>query len=196
MKDAVATMGDILPPEAGGRDAVHVAVFSATSAEKLYPGQHVAIVPREGDADAHVKSVGETAGIVDPFIRHPIPAGERFWVYLYPRTITGLSHRWSHPAFEQAAETYAPPSSKLASEQWLKNFVQDRDCPSYEVVLGEASKWWDDRSDNWSDEYLHFNGSDARGEIPAEFWHHIGVILGRPMQDEKRDKPTYFSCAC
>ena len=195
-QDAVATMGNILPPDAGGRDAVHVAVFSATSAERMFPGQHVAIVPREGEADAHVKSTGETAGIVDPFLRQPVPPGERFWVYLYPRTITALSHRWSHPAFEKTDTVYVAPSSKLASEQWLRDFVERSDCPSYEAVLGLASAWWDSRGDSWDDQYLLVSGSDAHGEIPPEFWEHIGVVLGRQMSNPSRGRPSYFSCSC
>lgn len=147
MKDAVATMGGLLPEDAGGRDAVHVAVFSAVSEEKLFPGQGLAVV-REG-ADTVVASGGDVA-IVDPFLRGPVLPGQRFWAYLYPRTITGLAHRWSHPVFEDSGTTYAPPSEKLASEKWLRDFVARSDCPSYEEVIGKAAQFVDSGLDEES----------------------------------------------
>ena len=194
MKDAVATMGNILPPDAGGRDAVHVAVFSATSHEQLFPSQHVAIA---GVGDGQDKRVSATAergcvGIVDPFLRSPVTPGQRVWVYLYPRTITALSHRWSHPAFEAVDSSYVPPSAKLQSEQWLRDFVNRSDCPSYEKVVSVAEDFLSGRNDG-DDEYLLVSGQDAHGEIPPEFWQHIEVVLGRPVPPKC---PTYFSCSC
>lgn len=193
MKDAVATMGNVLPDDAGGRDAVHVAVFSAFSNTKLLPGQDVAVVER-GEHDAKVAPHGEHVGIVDPFLRHSIEPGARFWVYLYPRTITALSHRWSHPAFEATEASYAPPSLKLESEQWLKDFTAHADCPGYYAVLGAAERVADGApGSDFDPEYLHFDGSDAHGEIPEEFWHHVSVVLGRPIRGVKA---KYFSCSC
>jgi hypothetical protein len=52
-KDAVATMGDVLPEDAGGRDAVHVAVFSAVSEERLFAGHEIIIVSH-GERDTLV----------------------------------------------------------------------------------------------------------------------------------------------
>jgi hypothetical protein len=196
MKDAVATMGALLPEDSGGRDAVHVAVFSATSMVRVYAGQDVGMA-KQSDTDSIVSPLVATKiGIVDPFIKGDLHPGARFWVFLYPRTITALSHRWSHPAFEQTVAAYAPPSSKLASEQWLRDFIKRSDCPDYEMVIAEAAKWWDGRSVGWSDDYLHFDDRDAHGDIPSEFWDHIAVVLGRPMQQPDRDRPSYFSCAC
>lgn len=193
MKDAVATMGDLLPDDAGGRDAVHVAVFSAHSTVPLFPSQRVAVVSR-GEADAEVSPIGECCGIVDPFLMTAVKPGERCWIYLFPRTITALSHRWSHPAFEESIAFYAPPSAKLTSEQWLRDFCAKSDCPSYEEVMGKASRVADGGSgSNFDDNYLHFNDQDAHGEIPPEFWDHVAAVLGRPILGSK---PTYFSCAC
>lgn len=194
MKDAVATMGGLLPQDAGGRDAVHVAVFSAFAIEKLFPSQAVSVVEQR-DRDTMVSSSGESVGIVDPFLIAPVPPGERFWCYLYPRTITALSHRWSHPGFEATDTIYSTPASKVASEKWLRDFVQHSDCPSYDEVIGKAAQFaiGGGGTAQWDDEYLHFNGQDAHGEIPPEFWDHVAVILGTEI---KGDRPKYFSCSC
>ena len=197
MKDAVATMGGLLPDNVAGRDAVHVAVFSATAREgTLFPGQHVAIVSlSEQDAIVSATAEHQTVGIVDPFLRAPVHPGQRFWVYLYPRTITALSHRWSHPAFEATDSVYVPPSDKLKSEEWLRDFVSRTDCPSYEEVMGLAAHFAQtgDADGYGGTEYLLVRGSDAHGDIPPEFWDHAEVVLGRKIPGER---PAYFSCSC
>lgn len=204
-KDAVATMGDILPDDAGGRDAVHVAVVSCVAQSKLHPGQHIGIGERDGKDYAADASATKQIGIVDPYIEKPVMVGQRFWLYLYPRSITGLSHRWTHPAFNDDANadaSYAPPSVKLASEQWLRNFCKTADCPGYESVMRliKEGDYADGGEDGYPDyycgridaEYMHFGGSDAHGEIPTEFWTHVENVLGHPV----KYKPTYFSCSC
>ena len=199
MKDAVATMGGILPADAGGRDAVHVAVFSAIAPIILFPCQHVSVVHPEPNEHGDVvvsgaEGVAPRVGIVDPFLSSPVPAGERFWVYLYPRTITALSHRWSHPAFESSTTTYENPARKLASEQWLQDFCKNADCPGYHAVMGMAEKIANGGSgSDWDDECMHFSGSDAHGDIPDEFWDHVAIVLGREI---KGPKAKYFSCSC
>jgi hypothetical protein len=193
MKDAVATMGGLLPDDAGGRDAVHVAVFSATSDENLSPCQPVGLVEHTG-RDAKVRSAaGESVGIVDPFLKGIAGAGSRFWVYLYPRTITGLAHQWTHPSFEDAATSYARPTDRAASEAWLQEFCRAADCPGYHAVMGKAEQIADGGGASWDDEYMHFDGMDAHGDIPPEFWDHVEVVLGRPIQGERA---KYFSCSC
>lgn len=203
MKDAVATMGGILPDDTFGRDAVHVAVFSAHSGVKLYPGQDVSIVHR-GERDTEVGPVGSFAGIVDPFLKAAVPPGERFWCYLYPRTITALAHRWSHPAFEtgeiakQALQVasedptriYVTPTMKLESERWLRDECENNfRMPSYERLM-EAVLRYDPHE---GDEYLTIFDTDASGEIPATMWGHLENILGRRIPGTK---PLYFSCSC
>lgn len=209
MKDAVATMGNLLPDDAWGRDAVHVAVFSAFSTETLFGGQPVSIVSEEGK-DMRVSRNGTSVGIVDPFFLKTIEPGKRFWVYLYPRTITALSHRWSHPAFENmqsdgTAQIYVTPAMKLEAEEWLRAFCHRSDCPSYEylvevsekIAAGMTEEWQPHEENNgWSyhDDYLHFGGRDAHSDIPEEFWTHMEMVVGR--QIFKGTKPSYFSCSC
>ena len=62
-KDPVATMGAVLPDDAGGRDAVHVAVFSAISDQELFPSQPVVIIAH-GETNATVRgNVGKSVRI-------------------------------------------------------------------------------------------------------------------------------------
>jgi len=198
-KDAVATMGAILPDDAGGRDAVHVACFAGRSDKKVFPGQDVGLVPSTAGTVSALNdyevSTGTTEliGIVDPFLKTAVQPRERFWVFLYPRTITGLSHRWTHPAFEKTDGVYATPASKVTSEEWIKNFCE-RENLDYETTIaliqGEA-----DRSEGWlsaDGDYIIYKGTSVHGEIPDEFWVHAENVLGSKI----KERPKYFSCSC
>lgn len=189
-KDAVATMGDFLPEETSGRDAVHVAVFSAVSAVRLHPGQDVGII-HQSDKDIEVSPAGSPVAIVDPFLKSAVQPGQRFWAYLYPRTITALSHRWSHPALEDAATVYSPPTAKLESELWLTKFCAEYNDRGYSFdMMTKLEEIFDGQYD---EEYLTVYGTDASGAIPSEVWHHASVVFGKPIPAQH---PTYFSCSC
>ena len=83
------------------RDAIHIAVAPVTAAERLAPGQHVGLI-QEGNLEL-VGPCDNCIGIVDPFLTAVVETGERFWLFLYPGTITGLRHVWTHPTFTAAA---------------------------------------------------------------------------------------------
>lgn len=190
MKDAVATMGAVLPDDASGRDAVHVAVVSCVAGEKLLPGQDIGLGPQAGNAlgEQMAFANSETVkkiGIVDPFIKGVVWPGQRFWLYLYPRTITGLCHHWTHPDFADATPASA---RRLASEQWLRDFVARSDCPDYETTIALAV------NHDGGEQYLLVRGSDAHGDIPPEFWDHVENVTGRKIAKERR--ATFFSCTC
>lgn len=183
-KDALDTLGTLLD-ETAGRDAVHVAVEPVVAGVMLHPGQHVRI------EDGKAVPGGKTYGVVDPYLTGTVYPGQRFWFFLYPRQITSLRHVWEHPLFSGEPEPSPAPAvnNKAASEAWLRKFIANSDCPDYETVIAKAL-----HNDSWSKEYLHFDGEDAHGEIPAEFWDHLEVVSGRKIDPSERAE--YFSCSC
>ena len=103
-------IGRLITDPLAGRDAVHVAIAPTTAACELRPGQHV---------DQHGRPEGPGAvpvGIVDPFLREPVAAGQRFWLFLYPNTVTSLRHEWTHPAFQ----TNSPVEVNQAIREYLE----------------------------------------------------------------------------
>jgi hypothetical protein len=95
-----------------GRDAVHVAIAPTTAPCELQPGQHV---DRHGNPEAPDV---EPVGIVDPYLREPVQKGQRFWLFLYPNTVTSLRHEWTHPAF--------PTNSTVEVNQTIKDYLDRR----------------------------------------------------------------------
>lgn len=182
-KDALDTLGTLLD-ETAGRDAVHVAVEPVVAGVTLHPGQHVRI------EDGKAVPGGKTYGVVDPYLTGTVYPGQRFWFFLYPRQITSLRHVWEHPLFTTESDATPLANDKATSEAWLREFIARSDCPDYETVIAKAL----DNSGSWSEEYLHFSGEDAHGEIPNEFWDHLEVISGRAFGPDKR--ASYFSCSC
>jgi hypothetical protein len=86
------------PADDARRDAVHVAVAPVVAAQCLRPGQHVGL-----GQDGRAAEDAGPIGVVDPFLRAPVEEGQRFWLFLYPNTVTILRHVWTHPAFTARA---------------------------------------------------------------------------------------------
>ena len=130
VNDAVATLGTIIDANAR-RDAIHVACEPVQASCKLWPGQNVGVI--QGEA----YPAGKHVGIVDPFLKDPVEAGEWFWLLVYPRTITGLQHTWQHPDFPDkvADNPVFEVFNKEESEAWLREFCRTSDCPSYEILI-------------------------------------------------------------
>jgi hypothetical protein len=183
--DALETLGTIIT-ENEKRDAIHLAVEPVVAGETLYPGQHIGLV-----AGVAIPTAPDRVGIVDPFIKRPVQAGERFWLVVYPRQITSLRHVWTHPAFEDVPEV-KEVSDKAASEKWLRDFCASADCPGYETTLGMAVAFGERGGRYGNEDYLHFDDLDAHGNIPPEFWDHVEIVTGKKMTH----RATYFSCSC
>lgn len=182
--DALETLGKIIDENAG-RDAIHLAVEPCIAGERLNPGLHVGIV--DGKAVLNPKKY---VGIVDPFLTNPIQAGERFWLIVYPRTITSLRHVWSHPDFEPAKElpTAPIPTDPVEiSKAWIANFAdQIRQHP--EALMDAADTWvhYQDYTYDNSERY-----KDHWDKFP-EFWTHYEVVRGVKVSS----KESFFTCSC
>ena len=98
-------LGQLIEEGDRSRDASHIAVAPVTAAHRLSPGEHVGLV-EEGNLEL-VGTSANKIGIVDPFLKQAVEPGQRFWMFLYPGTITGLRHVWTHPTFSAAAAAIA-----------------------------------------------------------------------------------------
>ncbi len=153
-------------------------VAPVSSNETLYPGQHVGLL------DGSVTEVGtltKCIGIVDPFLSHKVTPGQKFWLFLYPQTVTSLRHEWTHPAFTQVSI----PNLEAVSKAWLSNIAQQCGV-SYERMIEAVDK----------DDYIPM-GQNERYKtvidgVLDEFQKHCEVVLGRKLGT----RPYPFSCSC
>ncbi len=171
------------------RDAVHVAVIPMKAAHLLHPGQHIGLVDQETAG-----SVEKPIGVVDPFLKTHVKAGERFWLCLYPGSITSLNHVWTHPAFHavesKPEDDPGPVPDKAASEKWLREYASrvsphDEGDAAYYNLLGAISEG-----------RVFYHGSDlhSREELKdeEELKFHAQIVLGKTISFD-----TFtFSCSC
>lgn len=188
---AMETLGTVPIPESSKRDAIHIAVFPVVSQTRLIPGMHV---------DKEGTTFGEFVGIVDPFLEKIVEPGQRVWVYLYPRTITGLRHVWTHPSFEdEAVESTLLPSKNIPEpvhmsygEERLREYATNLGV-DYEDLISNAESYFL-HGDFWSE------GDRFEGEyVPEEFWDWIedAKAFDTTRKSFKFfDRGSFFSCSC
>lgn len=209
--DALETLGMIHTREEK-RDAIHLAVLPVEAGEDLSAGDHVHVL--DGKAFHATAYSNDAVGIVDPFIHKPnysyggVNKGERFWLVIYPRVITSLRHVWTHPAFadEPGVSASQEPSSeqKAASEEWLRKWIRNADCPDFDTVIKAATGQTIEDVEDYGTAYriedygdgpsLFFSGRDAHSSIPPEFWDHIEIFTGIKVPADRR--AVSFSCSC
>lgn len=166
----------------GERDAIHIAVAPVVAGRRLRAGDRIGF-----DENGNANLTANTIGIVDPFLTADVERGQKFFMFLFPNTITSLRHNWTHPAFE--AET---SSAKSGSERWMKawavrhmseDYYGDGGARSAEVAYADAIEAGRNHSIGPYE--------DARDHIDDEWWSHWEAITG-----EVGDRENYFSCAC
>lgn len=164
------------------RDAIHIAIAPVIAAEKLSPGQDIGFV---GDDRERVGASSQPIGIVDPFLKRMVYPEQRFFMFLFPQTVTGMRHHWEHPAF-------GPPVDNVAlrievSTRWIKDFAV-RINQTYQSLMAAAEQWvehsdWTyDNSETYKDYYEEFD----------EFWKHYEIVTGKAVED----KSVPFTCSC
>lgn len=167
-------VGQVLS-EAQPRDAIHMAVASVIADCNLMPGNHVGFVP--GSSEHVSTTAAVNIGIVDPFLPVRIYTGERFWLFLYPRTVTTLRHAWEHPAFpgEQPVLT-----DTTVSRMWLEDLAGEVGM-SYERLLAGIA-----------DGRIHTGDREMYGcRNEEDVKRHYSIVTGNEPPDS-----VYFSCAC
>jgi hypothetical protein len=183
--DALDTLGSIIDDTAK-RDAIHLAVEPCIAGELLSPGDDIGLLANnlalKNTPSSHEIDM-TYLGIVDPFLEQDVKPGEKFWMILYPRTITSLRHVWTHPHFSDAIPEKAP-KDKQKSIEWLKEYSRNLGV-SYNNMLNLAIHHSDD-------EYVYTGEEELHDEIPPEFWDHIEIITGKKMIH----RPTHFTCSC
>jgi len=171
------TFGEILVGREQ-RDAVHIAIAPVVADRILAGGQHIGFV-KEGNTDL-VGPCDNPIGVVDPFLKGYVAKGERFWMLLYPQTITSLRHDWTHPAFK--------PQALSVSEAYLHSYANEVGI-GYDELLQAAEDYLDAGD-------IYCLGNDTPGIVWSEreeFWRHYQAVTGRTVEDTEA---TFFRCAC
>jgi hypothetical protein len=167
------------------RDAIHVAVAPVKADMMLKPGDHVGFTV-DGEATRHAKQL---IGIVDPFLKQAVGAGDTFWMFLYPGSITSLRHEWTHP---QMPVVYPPSISardpECESKRWLEEFAT------------KVGYTYEDLIEKMTEVLKHDGGcvgdddtSDRFNDSKMELLFHAARVTGIPASSPDN---VYFSCAC
>ena len=153
------------------RDAIHIAVAPVVASTALNPGQHIGV--EFGSSTLH-----DCVGIVDPFLKAPVKPGQRFWMFLYPNTITSLRHNWTHPAFHDR------------SVAWLTDYAQAFGI-SYDELMKSAHEYV------MRGKYhtLGFDTPERAYTDARQFWMHYKLVTGKSVPPSMAGD-SIFSCAC
>jgi|SRR5579859_267303 len=174
-------LGSLIEPgREVNRDAVHVAVAPVEAGETLLRGERVFL--KNGMAYGGTPSLGEYVGIVDPFLAVEFATvGTRFWLYLFPGSITSLRHEWTHPALES--------ESAPSPRDWLERFAASVGISYDELVVAgtkaSCGEWYIQRGS----ESLRDKISDP--ETRDSFWRNFTAVTGL-----KENRSGGFSCSC
>lgn len=183
-------LGKILDTTAT-RDAVHVAIAPVVAGTTLTPGSHVG-----WQAPGTVAVNAKPIGIVDPFLTSNVKKGQRFYLWLYPNTVTSLRHVWTHPAFQTAEE--ARDEAQLidnltgTSRAWMTECATELEM-SLDELLAAAEHYvltGEEHCLGISTPDIFYNSDSL-----AEFWANYEKLTGKKVHDDNKQS-SIFRCAC
>lgn len=214
--DALETLGFILADNQGERDAIHLAVEPVIAATTLSPGEHVGIKDGKAVSGRFRKNKDvKMLGIVDPFLKMDIVAGEKFWLVVYPRQITSLRHVWAHPDFDEESYVMFPnvdgtdnavlyPSPKELAYKWIQDYA-NRLSGSYYDYRNDSDSYADITAEElietakthldggWGD-FIVYGGMFEGEYTEPEFWNQLEIYLEKEIPEV--DRRSFFSCSC
>ncbi len=112
-------LGSIFTDSFVKRDAVHIAVMPMIATRVMMPGERL------------------QNGIVDAFLTRPVQPGERYFLMLYPNTITNLRHSWEHPAFPDEKDSKKEKNRPIMES--VKGVLNCLRCPEC-----RGKRYWTD----------------------------------------------------
>lgn len=177
--------GELIEGDMPPRDAIHVAAAPVTASETLSPGEHITFI--QADCELVGRSKVAAIGIVDPFLQAPVKKGQRFWMFLYPNTVTTLTHQWEHPAFEKRMELMGRIKHG-DSEDWLRRYANEQLDTGYNALISGT------RSYLKYDEYMVEGGKFEGIDLDPEFWYHYQRVTGEVVPTDKQH--SFFGCSC
>lgn len=183
MTETTYLLGKTIENQDAERDAIHIAVAPVVANERLYPGQHAGLSFHSGVERAS-SNAKKMIGVVDPFLKHAVEPGQRFWLFLYPGSIRSLRHTWQHDAFVNASPTSRDRTEAI---KWMKEYAEEVGA-DYDELLARAATFVE-HGDYW------VKGGTFEG-IRADdtFWDAYEIVAGVTVPRDKRG--GLFSCAC
>ena len=186
------------------RDAIHIAVCSVVAGEMLLPGMEIGFIG--DDPELVTVRTSQPLGIVDPFLKGKVNSGERFWMFLYPNTVTSLRHAWEHPKIDAPVRvsnvpaapvndyTQASPQQVAESKAWIAEFGEKWGWAYKEIMdaVDEAGRY---ETNLVSRGRTLDSGLDFGEGVEEEFWHHVATILGRPITPQQI-RNLAWTCSC
>lgn len=121
---------------------MHIAIVPIEAGETLIPGSCVRIE----DGKAFGLSGGAHAdwdaaiGVVDPFLKKIVNMGERFWLCLYPGTVQGIRHTWSHPGLPVTDRMEKEEDRVGEASGWLATYAKKELGCTLDVFLAALHK--------------------------------------------------------
>ena len=190
MSNPQTKLGTLITADDVQRDAIHIAVAPVIATEPMSPGEHIMLLEKDNYERVCLASNAKLGiGIVDPFLRQTVALGQRFYMFLYPNTITGLNHVWTHPAFKEVEfnQILNRMDGVDESREWMRKFAGEYHTDYKEIL--DAAKDWLDYGD-YKIEGGRFEGAHAG----KEFWRHYARITRTEVPEDKQE--SFFSCSC
>jgi hypothetical protein len=181
--------------ESGERDAIHIAVAPVFSSETVHPGCPLSLA--EGSTEQVVPYMDNPVGIVDPFLKGAVYPGQKFYMFLFPNTVTSLRHEWTHPAFDAGVAAPVIGEAGVVSGDLLsaaRGKIEDM-AHTLDMTYDALMKAADDfvRYGDYTVQHGDEHWRDTFPGFAEEFWRAWEVVTGEKAPD---DAFQIFSCSC